>query len=80
MEIKLILEALLFSAQKPLSLKEIRDVLAAAVAHAEGDETVRALKKPRRPNWSLPSKRSLRTTRWPSAATGWLVWRARGNS
>ena len=45
MELKLILEALLFSAQKPLSLKEIRDVLAAAVAHAEGDETVRALKK-----------------------------------
>src|SRR5512137_2751989 len=45
MELKLILEALLFSAQKPLSLKEIRDVLTAAVAHAEGDETVRALKK-----------------------------------
>ena len=45
MELKLILEALLFSAQKPLSLKDIRDVLAAAVAHAEGDETVRALKK-----------------------------------
>jgi segregation and condensation protein B len=45
MELKRILEALLFSAQKPLSLKEIRDVLAAAVAHAEGDETVRALKK-----------------------------------
>jgi segregation and condensation protein B len=45
MELKLILEALLFSAQKPLSLKEVRDVLAAAVAHAEGDETVRALKK-----------------------------------
>ena len=45
MELKLILEALLFSAQKPLSLKEIRDVLAAAGAHAEGDETVRALKK-----------------------------------
>ena len=45
MELKLILEALLFSAQKPLSLKEIRDVLAAAVGHAEGDETVRALKK-----------------------------------
>jgi segregation and condensation protein B len=47
MELKLILEALLFSAQKPLSLKEVRDVLAAAVAHAEGDETVRALKKTR---------------------------------
>jgi segregation and condensation protein B len=45
MELKLILEALLFSAQKPLSLKELRDVFAAAIAHAEGDETVRALKK-----------------------------------
>jgi segregation and condensation protein B len=45
MELKLILEALLFSAQKPLSLKELREVLAAAAEHAEGDETVRALKK-----------------------------------
>ena len=45
MELKLILEALLFSAQKPLSLKELRDVFAAAVEHAEGDGTVRALKK-----------------------------------
>jgi segregation and condensation protein B len=45
MELKFILESLLFSAQKPLSLKELRDVLAAAGEHAEGDETVRALKK-----------------------------------
>jgi segregation and condensation protein B len=45
MELKLILEALLFSAQKPLSLKELRDVFAAAAEHAEGDETARALKK-----------------------------------
>jgi segregation and condensation protein B len=45
MELKLILEAILFSAQKPLSLKELRDVFAAAPEHAEGDETVRALKK-----------------------------------
>jgi len=45
MELKLILEALLFSAQKPLSLKELRDVFAAAAEHAEGDETVKALKK-----------------------------------
>jgi segregation and condensation protein B len=45
MDLKFILEAILFSAQKPLSLKELRDVFAAAVEHAEGDETVRALKK-----------------------------------
>jgi segregation and condensation protein B len=45
MELKLILEAILFSAQKPLSLKELRDVFVAAVEHAEGDETVRGLKK-----------------------------------
>jgi segregation and condensation protein B len=45
MELRLILEALLFSAQKPLSLKELRDVFAAAVEYAEGDETVRGLKK-----------------------------------
>ncbi len=45
MELKFILEAVLFSAQKPLSLKELRDVFSAAVEHAEGDETVRGLKK-----------------------------------
>jgi len=45
MELKFILEAILFSAQKPLSLKELRDVFSAAVEHAEGDETAQALKK-----------------------------------
>jgi segregation and condensation protein B len=45
MELKLILEAILFSAQKPLSLKEFREVFAAAPEHAEGAEAARALKK-----------------------------------
>jgi segregation and condensation protein B len=45
MELKFILEAILFSAQKPLSLKELRDVFSGAPEHAEGDETVRGLRK-----------------------------------
>lgn len=45
MELKLILEAILFSAQKPLSLKELRDVFSAAPEHAEGNDTVRSLKR-----------------------------------
>ena len=45
MELKSILEAILFSAQKPLNLKELREVFAGAPEHAEGDETVRGLKK-----------------------------------
>jgi segregation and condensation protein B len=45
MELKFILQSLLFSAQKPLSLKELRDVFSAAAEHAEGDETVKGLKK-----------------------------------
>lgn len=45
MELKFILEAILFSAQKPLSLKEIRDVFAAAPEHAEGEERVRAFRR-----------------------------------
>src|SRR6266566_4586444 len=45
MELKYILEAVLFSAQKPLSIKELRDVFATAPDHAEGDDTARALKK-----------------------------------
>jgi segregation and condensation protein B len=47
MELKFILEAILFSAQKPLSLKEIRDVLATAPEHAGGDAVVRGFKKTR---------------------------------
>ncbi len=49
MELKFILEALLFSAQKPLSIKEIRDALAGAVEHAEGNEFAAALKKTKEP-------------------------------
>ena len=45
MELKYILEAVLFSAQKPLSLKDLRDVFATAVDHAEGNEVARSLKK-----------------------------------
>ena len=45
MELKFILEALLFAAQKPLSTRELRDVFAGAVEHAEGDEFVRSLRK-----------------------------------
>jgi segregation and condensation protein B len=45
MELKFILEALLFAAQKPLSTRELRDVFAGAVDHAEGDEAVRAYRK-----------------------------------
>src|SRR5215470_10112386 len=49
MDLRFILEAVLFSAQKPLSIKELRDVLATAPEHAEGDETARALKKTKEP-------------------------------
>src|SRR3954451_1876196 len=45
MELKFILEAVLFSAQKPLSTKELKDIFATAPEHAEGNETVRGLKK-----------------------------------
>jgi len=45
MELKFILEAVLSSAQKPLSLKDLRDVFATAVDHAQGNEVARSLKK-----------------------------------
>ena len=45
MELKFILESLLFSAQKPLSVKELRDVLAAAAAQDDAGATVKSLKK-----------------------------------
>src|SRR5579862_9724507 len=45
MELKFILESLLFSAQKPLSVKELRDVLAGAAEHEDADATAKAFKK-----------------------------------
>ncbi len=45
MELKFILEGILFSAQKPLSVKELRDVLAGAAELEDADSTVKALKK-----------------------------------
>ena len=45
MELKFILESLLFSAQKPLSVKELRDVLARAAEHEDADTTAKSLAK-----------------------------------
>ena len=45
MDLKFILESILFSAQKPLSIKELRDVLARAAEQEDADSTVKALKK-----------------------------------
>ncbi len=45
MELKFILESLLFSAQKPLSGKELRDVLAAAAEAEDADATAKSLGK-----------------------------------
>ena len=45
MELKFILESLLFSAQKPLSVKDLRDLLATAADTEDADATVKALKK-----------------------------------
>ena len=45
MELKLILESLLFSAQKPISLKELREVFAAAAEAEDADATAKSLAK-----------------------------------
>jgi segregation and condensation protein B len=45
MELKLILEPLLFSAQKPMTAKELRDVLATAATAEEAQEAARLFKK-----------------------------------
>jgi len=45
MELKFILESLLFSAQKPLSVKELREVMAGAAELDDADATVRSLRK-----------------------------------
>jgi segregation and condensation protein B len=45
MELKFILESLLFSAQKPMSVKELRDVLANAASAENAEEAAKAFKK-----------------------------------
>jgi segregation and condensation protein B len=45
MELKFILEAILFSAQKPLSPAELRDIFTKAAAEEDADATVKGLKK-----------------------------------
>jgi len=45
MELKFILESLLFSAQKPMSVKELREVLATTATAEDADETAQSLKK-----------------------------------
>jgi segregation and condensation protein B len=45
MELKFILESLLFSAQKPLSVKELRDVLADAAGAEDAGATAKSLAK-----------------------------------
>jgi segregation and condensation protein B len=45
MELKFILESLLFSAQKPVSVKDLRDIFITAATAEEADETAKSLKK-----------------------------------
>ena len=45
MELKFILEPLLFSAQKPMTAKELRDVLASAATAEDADDATKPFKK-----------------------------------
>jgi segregation and condensation protein B len=45
MELKFIMESLLFSAQKPMSPRELRDVLAETATNSEDEETLKSFKK-----------------------------------
>jgi segregation and condensation protein B len=49
MELKFILESLLFSAQKPLSIKELREVLGGAADAEDADATVKSVAKTKEP-------------------------------
>ena len=80
MELKFILESLLFSAQKPMSTKELRDVLATAAANAEGDETVKAFKKVKEDDMVAALEQLAKSTKQRVAVTGWFASRVPGNS
>jgi len=53
MELKNILESLLFSAQKPLSVKELRDVLSAAAGAEDADATAKPFAKTKEADLTL---------------------------
>jgi segregation and condensation protein B len=49
MELKFILESLLFSAQKPMNTKELRELFIAAAEQPEGDEAAKSFKTVKEP-------------------------------
>jgi len=53
MELKFILESLLFSAQKPINTKELRELFAAAAEQPDGDESAKAFKAVKEPDLTL---------------------------
>jgi segregation and condensation protein B len=78
MELKFILESLLFAAQKPLSVKEIRDVLANAAEQEDTDATVKSVAKTKESeltatleNLALEHETALRSYRLVCVAGAW---------
>ena len=78
MELKSILEAILFSAQKPLSPSELKDIFARAAEHAE-DEAPRGFKRVKLDDLNAALAQLDRSTR-AGAVSGWCASPARGNS
>ena len=79
MELKLILESLLFSAQKPLSVKELRDVLAAAAGHEAADATAKSLAKVKESELTAGWNNWRANTKPPLAAIASRASRVPGN-
>jgi segregation and condensation protein B len=78
MELKFILESLLFSAQKPLSVKDIREVLAHAAEQQQADATITSLARTKEneltatlENLSLEHQTALRSYRLVCVAGAW---------
>ena len=72
--------SILFSAQKPLSPKELRDVLARPSSMPKARSRKRVQESQRRRSDQRPWKSWQKITKRPRGAIGWFAWRARGSS
>ena len=80
MELKFILESILFSAQKPMTWRELRDLLVAAAAEENSDPAAKPFKKTKEEDISAALEQLAPITRPPRGATGWCASPGRGNS
>jgi chromosome segregation and condensation protein ScpB len=79
MELKFVIESILFTSQKPLNLRELREILTVS-AHKGEEEMVKAHKKVKEEEIENALTELEKITHRLGEVTIWRAWRAPGNS